>query len=150
MTREALAALREYWETLTPASVGRLRLVYADDAYFRDPFNEVRGAEALERIFAHMFETLDAPTFAIRETLLEGDGAVLIWDFTFRVRAWRPGLTRTIHGLSHVRFAPDGRVAYHRDYWDAAGELYARLPLIGPIVRWLARKMGSKMGSDPI
>lgn len=146
MSRGGLEAFKAYWETLTRESVGRLREVYTDDAYFRDPFNEVRGAPALERVFAHMFETLEAPAFVITETLLEGDAAVLVWDFTFRVRRWKPHLTRTIHGCSHVRFAPDGRVSWHRDYWDAAGELYATLPLIGPLIRWLTRKMGS----DPI
>jgi len=40
-----------------------------------------------------------------------------------------------------VRFGADGRVTYHRDYWDAAGELYAKLPLVGPLMRFLARKM---------
>jgi hypothetical protein len=46
-----------------------------------------------------------------------------------------------IHGATHLRFAPDGRIAYHRDYWDAANELYAKLPLIGPVMRWLRRKL---------
>ena len=88
-----------------------------------------------------MYETLEEPRFAIVETILEGDRAVLIWDFDFRIQAWQPGVTRRIHGLSVVRFGPDGRVTWHRDYWDAAGELYAKLPLVGPLMRFLARKM---------
>jgi hypothetical protein len=32
-------------------------------------------------------------------------------------------------------------VVWHRDYWDAAGELYAKLPLVGPLMRFLARRM---------
>ena len=142
MSREALQRVTRYWETLTPQSVERVREVYADDAYFRDPFNEVHSAAALAGVLRHMFESLDAPVFKVRETLLEDGAALLVWDFTFRVRAWKPAATRSIHGVSHLRFAADGRVAYHRDYWDAAGELYATLPLIGPVIRWLARKMG--------
>ena len=141
MSREALARLVDFWERLTPESVAALESVYAQDAYFRDPFNEVRGAEELKRVFEHMFETLDAPRFTIRESTIEGSSAVLIWDFDFRVKRWKPGVARRIHGASHVRFAPDGRVSYHRDYWDAAGELYATLPIVGPIVRWLARRL---------
>lgn len=141
MSREALARLVDFWERLTPESVAALESVYAQDAYFRDPFNEVRGAEELKRVFEHMFETLDAPRFTIRESTIEGSAAVLIWDFDFRVKRWKPGVARRIHGASHVRFAPDGRVSYHRDYWDAAGELYATLPIVGPIVRWLARRL---------
>jgi steroid delta-isomerase len=141
VSQEGLARLRRYWETLTREQVVAVGAVYADDAYFRDPFNEVRGVEAIARIFDHMYETLDEPRFRITETILEGDAAVLIWDFEFRVKKWKPDVTQRIHGLSHVRFGPDGRVTYHRYYWDAAGELYARLPVVGPLMRYLARRM---------
>ena len=139
-----LERLVAYWEGLTPAALARLPEVYTPDAYFRDPFNEVRGIAALTRIFAHMYETLDAPTFVIREAIAQGEAAVLLWDFEFRIRSLEPGTVRRIHGASHVRFAPDGRVCYHRDYWDAAGELYAQLPLVGPLARLLARRFAAK------
>jgi steroid delta-isomerase len=29
----------------------------------------------------------------------------------------------------------------HRDYWDAAGELYEQLPVIGSLMRWLKRRI---------
>lgn len=141
MSAQALAGLKAWWEGLTPERVALIDTVYAPDAYFRDPFNEVRGVAELERIFSHMYETLHEPRFAIVETILEGDRAVLIWDFGFRIKGWKPDVTQRIHGLSVVRFGPDGRVTYHRDYWDAAGELYAKLPLVGPLMRFLARKM---------
>jgi len=137
----ALAGLKAFWEGLTPERVAGIDAVYAPDAYFRDPFNEVRGIAELRRIFGHMYETLEEPRFAITETILEGDRAVLVWDFDFRIRAWKPRVTQRIHGLSVVRFGADGRVTDHRDYWDAAGELYAKLPLVGPLVRYLARRM---------
>ena len=141
MSAEALAGLKAYWEGLTQERVGSLDAVYAPDVHFRDPFNDVRGIEELRRIFGHMYETLEEPRFAITETILEGDRAVLVWDFDFRIKAWKPRVTQRIHGLSVVRFGADGRVTDHRDYWDAAGELYAKLPLVGPLVRYLARRM---------
>ena len=141
MSAEALAGLKAFWEGLTPERLAGIDAVYAPGAYFRDPFNEVRGLGELARIFGHMYDTLEEPRFTIAETILEGDRAVLIWDFDFRVKAWRPDVVQRIHGLSVVRFGADGRVTYHRDYWDAAGELYAKLPLVGPLMRFLARKM---------
>jgi len=141
VSAEALAGLKAYWEGLTQERVGGLDAVYAPDVHFRDPFNDVRGIEELRRIFGHMYETLEEPRFAITETILEGDRAVLVWDFDFRIKAWKPRVTQRIHGLSMVRFGADGRVTDHRDYWDAAGELYAKLPLVGPLVRYLARRM---------
>lgn len=141
MSAEALAGLKAFWEGLTPERLAAIDAVYAPEAYFRDPFNEVRGLGELARIFGHMYDTLEEPRFTIAETILEGDRAVLIWDFDFRVKAWKPDVVQRIHGLSVVRFGADGRVTWHRDYWDAAGELYAQLPVVGPLMRFLARKM---------
>ena len=136
---EAVARVVAFFEHIAPADVARIGEIYAADAYFRDPFNEVRGVEAIARVYASMFEQLDDCAFVIAETLAEGDGALLVWDFTFRIRRWPLRTTRTIHGATHLKFAPDGRVAYHRDYWDAAEELYAKLPLIGPLLRMLRK-----------
>jgi steroid Delta-isomerase len=144
---EAVARLVRYWERLAPADVERLHEVYADDAYFRDPFNEVRGVEAIKPLFRHMFETLHEPRFTILETVAGEGGVFLVWDFDFRIKSLQPQRTRRIHGTSHIRFAPDGRVAYHRDYWDSAGELFAGLPVLGPLMRFLARRMSPSKSS---
>ena len=42
--------------------------------------------------------------------------------------------------LRYLRTTPDGRIALQRDYWDAAEELYEKLPLLGPALRWLHRR----------
>jgi ketosteroid isomerase-like protein len=140
--RAVTARVRAFYEAFAAADVDRLDAVYAADAYFRDPFNEVRGLPEIRRIFAQMFEHLDGPRFTFLDEAVDERGAFLTWDMTFRIRRLAPHETRRIHGATHLRFAPDGRVAYHRDYWDAADELYAQLPLIGPVMRWLKRRLG--------
>jgi steroid Delta-isomerase len=144
---DALKRLVEYWERLTPESVERLGEVYAADAFFKDPFNEVRGEAAIREVFRHMFETLHEPRFTIVEVIAQDGRALLVWDFDFRIKSLQPSRKRRIHGVSHIRFAPDGRVAYHRDYWDAAGELYAGLPWVGRLMRFLARRMSPSKSS---
>ena len=47
-----------------------------------------------------------------------------------------------IRGASHLRYDAAGLVAFHRDYWDAAEELYEKLPLIGSLMRWLKKRAG--------
>ena len=39
--------------------------------------------------------------------------------------------------------ADDGRITLHRDYWDAAEELYEKLPVIGTLMRWLRRRLAA-------
>jgi ketosteroid isomerase-like protein len=135
-----LARVVDFFASISDTNVGRLGEVYAADAYFRDPFNEVRGVPAIARIFEHMFVQVDGPRFVVHETVEQGDGAFLTWDFEFAFRAPLPGGPRRIRGCSQLRFDADGRVAWHRDYWDAAQELYEQMPVLGALMRWLRRR----------
>jgi steroid Delta-isomerase len=131
----------DFFERLTPASVAAMGQVYTEDAFFKDPFNEVTGLDAIRAIFEHMFANFDAPRFVVTEQIAQGTACFLVWEFRFRLR----GKARevTIRGGSHLRFAADGRVNYHRDYWDAAEELYEKLPVLGVLMRWLKRRVQS-------
>jgi ketosteroid isomerase-like protein len=142
MSGHRVERVRAFFESISPESLPRIDEIYARDAYFKDPFNEVRGVAAIRRIFSHMFEQVDAPRFVVREVVAAGDSAFLTWDFRFRAR--RLGSAeQVIHGASHLRFAADGRVCHHRDYWDAAEELYEKIPLLGGLMRLLKRRAAS-------
>lgn len=140
MSEAELNRLVNYFQSLSPATVTDMSHVYTEDAYFRDPFNEVTGIEPIKHIFGEMFVRLHGPRFVITEKIVQENSAILIWDFDFRIKSLKPNIARRIHGLSHVRFAADGRVNYHRDYWDAAGELYEQFPVIGSVMRWLKKR----------
>ncbi|MFM7341628.1 MAG: nuclear transport factor 2 family protein, partial [Betaproteobacteria bacterium] len=58
---EAVEALVEFFEQLDPAALSRLPQLYASQAYFKDPFNEVRGSDAIRQLFEHMYEVLERP-----------------------------------------------------------------------------------------
>jgi len=133
------ASAIQFFESLIAADVAAMGRLYTHDAHFKDPFNDVRGVAHLQRIFAHMFNTLDAPRFVVLTALVEGDQCFLTWNFVFRMKG--QALARRIHGSSHLRFAKDGRIAEHRDYWDAAEEFYEKLPLLGSLLRWIKRRL---------
>jgi 2-polyprenyl-6-methoxyphenol hydroxylase-like FAD-dependent oxidoreductase len=44
-----------------------------------------------------------------------------------------------LHSAAHLHFNSAGLINYHRDYWDAAEELYEKLPLLGGLMRILKR-----------
>jgi len=130
------------FESITPADVSRLGEFYASDARFKDPFNDVRGVPAIEKVFAHMFVALDAPRFVVRDIVAEGDQCFLTWDFLFRFKRFSRD-EQVVHGGSHLRFDAQGHVVLHRDYWDAAEELYEKLPGVGAFMRFLKRRANS-------
>jgi len=137
-----LLALVQFYEALRPATVEHIRSLYASNASFKDPFNEVTGHAAIERIFEHMFEQVDAPRFVVESAVCEGDSAFLGWTMTYRQRG-RAGPEAAIRGCTALRFDAGGRVAWHRDYWDAAEELYEKVPLLGALMRALRRRLSA-------
>lgn len=134
----SLNQLVAFFESIEAGNTARLTQVYTDDVFFKDPFNEVHGIAAVAGIFEHMFVQVDAPRFVVTGSVLQGDQAFLIWDFLFRMKRYS-GVEQCIRGATHLRFAADGRTNFHRDYWDAAEELYEKLPLLGSFMRWLKR-----------
>lgn len=137
MPPDAITRFVRYFEQLQPADIARLDLHYAADARFKDPFNDVRGVPAIARIFQHMFDSLEQPRFIVTRQLLQGNEAFLSWEFTFRFRNFRREQLQRIEGATHLKFDDAGLVTLHRDYWDAAEELYEKLPLVGGLMRWL-------------
>lgn len=135
---ESLQGLIRFFETIETGSLSQLAQVYSQDVFFKDPFNEVRGLPEVVRIFSHMFEQVDRPRFVVTNHVLQGDQAFLTWDFLFRMKRFSAA-EQCIRGATHLRFDPDGRANFHRDYWDAAEELYEKLPVLGSLMRGLKR-----------
>lgn len=133
----------DFFEHLTPQSVSHFGEYYTDDAYFKDPFNEVRGLPAVADIFSHMYVALHEPRFVVTGRVVQGDECFLVWDFVFRFKKFSPEVTQTVRGSSHLKFAADGRISFHRDYWDTAEELYEKLPVVGGVMRWLKARANS-------
>jgi steroid delta-isomerase len=136
----ALTRVIDFFEHITPQDAARMGTLYTEDAQFKDPFNEVVGAQAIARIFEHMFVQVDAPRFIVSEAIAQGQAAFLTWTFEFSFRPPLRGGRQCIRGASHLHFAADGRILMHRDYWDAAEELYEKLPVIGALMRWMRRR----------
>jgi hypothetical protein len=136
----AVTALIGFFENLSPSSLAGIQRYYAPNARFKDPFNDVQGVGAVAQIFLHMFDTLESPRFVVVERVVQGAQCFLTWEFHFRFKAMRKGQDQCILGASHLLLGPDGLVTLHRDYWDAAEELYEKLPLVGSLMRWLKRQ----------
>jgi hypothetical protein len=143
MTHQAfLAHFIHVFENLSQDDVRSLTAQYSADAYFKDPFNEVCGHAAIIGIFEHMFKQIGKPKFTVTSSILQGDDAFIVWDFSFRSNDGAH-VEQHIHGSSHLRFGADHRVHYHRDYWDTAEELYEKVPVLGSLMRFLKCRMRS-------
>jgi steroid Delta-isomerase len=133
----------DFFQTLSPQTVSQMGQIYTADTYFKDPFNEVRGLPQVQGIFSHMYVALDKPHFVVIQTIGQGDECFIVWDFKFRFKRFDTDTLQTIRGCSHLKFSSRGHISFHRDYWDAAEELYEKLPAVGTLMRWLKRRANS-------
>lgn len=134
-------ALISAYEGLSPGTVDDLDGVYAADAYFKDPFNEVNGIDHIKEIFRDMYRRIEEPRFVVHQWSGSDHDGFLVWDMRFRSRMMRGGPDQLIRGVSHIRFNAAGKATYHRDYWDTGEELYGKLPVIGWLIGWLRKKL---------
>jgi len=135
MTDDFIARYCEFFESLDADRLDEIDSLFHPQALFRDPFNQVCGHAAIRRIFKHLLQEHPHTRFRVLESVPSVLSAYIRWTF-------KPDSERDleIEGLSRVVFDENGAVIEHRDYWDSASELFARLPLTGLPTRWLLRR----------
>ena len=141
--RQKFKDIAHYCETISPESVGHIKNLYAPTARFKDPFNDVRGTAEIERIFQHMYVSLEAPRFVVVAQIVDGSQAFLTWEFRFKFKRFDTRTEQVVLGTTHLVLDEQGQISLHRDYWDAAEELYEKLPVVGSLMRWLKGRANS-------
>ena len=139
-TEDAVDRIVVFFEQLTLADLAAIDCLYAPQARFKDPFNEVQGVAPIRDIFGHMFAALHEPRFVVTGRVVQGAQCFLTWDFLFRFKNFQQEATQTVRGASHLVLEAHGLITVHRDYWDAAEELYEKLPVVGGLMRWLKKR----------
>ena len=146
MTREA--QLQNYvtaFENLTAHNLeSELSKLFAEDVYFKDPFNAVTGRAETLGIFKHMFATVDDPKFTVlsaAQDLHNHRVAMLYWHFDFVMPSDKS--TQHIDGMSRITFDNLGLVTEHIDYWDAGEQVYAKVPVLGWGIRQVAKRLSA-------
>jgi steroid delta-isomerase len=135
----SIDAYARYWEMLSPATTADLRNLARPDLVFRDPFNEIRGVDAVVAMLDRMFRDLGRPRFVVVRIASDGPVSFIRWDFTFELR----GRALLIEGVSEVELDGEGKVVRHIDHWDAAGQVYERIPLLGSLLRQVRKRLAA-------
>lgn len=138
-TQEAADAYKRYLETFTPETLSRLDDYVAADVRFADPFNDVRGIEAMRHIFDDMFETIADVRFEVSHMGVNGDTALMAWTFGGDAR----GKPFVLEGMSRIDFDASGRVIAHIDHWDSATQFYMHIPVIGWLLSFVRRRVAA-------
>ncbi len=136
-----MAAYEAYFADLTPASVADLRALAVGDMRFRDPFNDVQGIDKVIRLLRASFEDTIGMRFEFIDRAVSGRVCYYRWRCLFTPKRLPKSGIWTFDGMSEVAFDDAGRVVSHIDHWDASTQFYARLPVIGALIRLVRRRL---------
>ena len=139
VTAEAADAYVAFWQALSAETLDGMDAVMGPAFRFVDPFNDVQGLAAVRQQFAHTYRRLHTVRITVHDRAVSGPTLYLRWTFAFQLRAG--GRNWSLEGMSEVRFGADGKALSHIDHWDAAGQVYEHLPVLGTLIRLIKRRV---------
>lgn len=140
-TQEYIAAV----QNLSRDNLDEFFELTASDIEFRDPFNHTSGQLPMREIFEDMFEKLDDVSFEIREHVGDPERGLVFIYWVFRADNKLTG-PMEFTGMSRVHVNAHGLVDSHLDFWDAASEIYEKVPVMGTVLRTMKSRLRVKEG----
>lgn len=132
-------------QSLSPREQDAFFLLVDEDVEFLDPFNHTRGKLAMRSIFSEMFEKLPDVSFDIHHHMTDVENQLVFAHWTFSAdNKWTGRIN--FQGMSRLHLNDQAKVDAHFDYWDAASEIYEKLPVLAGLFRMLKAPLRVREG----
>ena len=112
---------------------------YAPNVRFEDPLGNIDGMETLIAYYKNLYENVISIHFEPLNIFTKGDEEVFVWQMNVKHKAVGGGEPIIVDGTSLLRYK-DGKVVYHRDYFDLGAMLYEQIPVLGTIIGWIKKR----------
>lgn len=136
-----LDAIKDFYKEFNENSIASLDKLYAENIQFSDPFHHIEGIENLKSYFHNMAENLNYCRFDFKHEAVNNDNVFLQWCMTYSHPKIKNGAALEMQGVSHL--IVNDKIVYHRDYFDSSEMLYKHIPLIGHVIKYIEKNMGS-------
>ncbi|MDB4419243.1 nuclear transport factor 2 family protein [Akkermansiaceae bacterium] len=115
--------------------------VYAPGSYLNDTLVTHHGPEEIQAYFLETADTMTSFELTIDDSVQSGPDHYIRWTMIFAAPKLSSG--KAIHsvGMSQVRFAPDGKVAFHQDFWDSGQNIYGQIPVVGGMIGIIQKQL---------
>ena len=127
---------------LSDYSAGQLAKVYSDDVEFIDPVTTHQGLTAVEAYFERLLLNCQSCVFEIQSASIQGGAGHVSWIMRFQHRRLKNGKSIAVEGFSLLNFH-NGKVNRQQDYYDMGAMIYEHVPMVGPIVSALRRRLAA-------
>ncbi|WP_296299452.1 nuclear transport factor 2 family protein [Rheinheimera sp.] len=134
----------DFYNALSASNLADLSRLYHQDVVFVDPVHQIKGLQGLQSYFEHAYERLNSCHFTPVQQAGTAEQGFISWRMRLSHPAINKGELFDVEGCSELRWHQDGRIIYHRDYYDLTDMVYRHIPLLG----WLTAKVKQKMAQD--
>ena len=125
----------------TGKCLAKIRHVYAENAYYFDPFKELNGIDAIEAHFIRLLKPVESCTFEFLDMRFQEATIIFGGFMDAKFKTFKKGQVFRSYGMTHIRFDETGKVIFHMDYWDSASGLLEHIPLLGGLIKFIKRKV---------
>lgn len=137
-----LSAFRSLFSNLKADDVReQVRTVYAPDLYFNDTLHTFTSHDALASYLATTGERADQIDVTYLDQWQSGSDIFVRWKMRTVFSVLGKNKDITSFGISHLRLNASGQVILHQDYWDSAEGLLRHLPVSGPAINWIGKRL---------
>lgn len=133
----------DFYRDLGLHSIGKLDGIYHPNVKFVDPVGEHNGLPQVEHYFTHLLTTTKSCQFVVTSLLSEDEKALARWQMKMRHPKIGKGREVVLDGVSEL-VIEDGFIMQQTDFYDMGTMIYEHLPVLGPLIRFVKRKMQNR------
>jgi hypothetical protein len=113
---------------------------YADNLYFRDTIQEIRGIKEFTAMTERLTKRSKDLKMNIVNAVMEENKIFLEWEMTLRFKKYPSSI---LYGSSRLTLNKEGKISEQRDYYDLWGDIFDNIPRFGKAYRrFMSKKFG--------
>jgi hypothetical protein len=113
---------------------------YADNLYFRDTIQEIRGIKEFTAMTERLTKRSKDLKMNIVNAVMEENKIFLEWEMTLSFKKYPSSI---LYGSSRLTLNKEGKISEQRDYYDLWGDIFDNIPRFGKAYRrFMSKKFG--------
>ncbi len=113
---------------------------YAEDVYFRDTVQEIRGLDKFKEMTERLAKRSKNLKMKIVNALMKDNCVFIEWEMTLSFKKYPNSI---LYGISRLTLNEEGKIIEQRDYYDLWGDIFDNIPHFGKAYRkFMAKKFG--------
>jgi hypothetical protein len=123
------------FQNLTKDKLHLIDEFYSSDVEFVDPVGKITTSKSIKEYYKSLYQNVKTIRFDFSQIYEQGNTIIAIWSMYLETDKLNGGEGYSIDGNSVITFNPQGKVSYHRDYFDMGAFVYEKIPVLGFFVK---------------